>query len=191
MYVFLVSGARHSSNCKNARDLKDCELSLQLTKAKGSKGESVIQPFYVHPLLAKSLGETGESNPETFQHYRDFNYTVYGKRGCPDDIEAGSRELMDISLCPWNVEINYEKHRYPRTLLHARCRCEQCVKIPKYKSITSETMCKAITIKERVLRRRLSPSGLPICEDGKVLYDAVWEDIPIACACVMRVAEQS
>ena len=98
---------------------------------------------------------------------------------------------MDISICPWFVDLDYDKQRYPRILLKAKCRCEQCVKIGNYRSATEETVCKHVTVKEKVLRRQLSPhQGTSICKDGKAVYLSTWEEIPIACACALNVAEK-
>ena len=187
--LFLVSGIRQSHDCQNGRDLTEYELELQLSRAKSSKDENIITPFYVHPLLANHLGKS-DLHPDSLKYYNSLNYTVYGDRNCPEEIKPGTQELMDISLCPWFIELDYDQQRYPRILLRAKCRCKHCVNIGKYKSDTEETICKSVTVKKKVLRRKLSAHGRPVCKDGKAVYVSAWEDIPIACACALHVAEK-
>ena len=181
------SGTSQSLDCTSARDLTEYELSQQLSRAKASK--DVLTPFYIHPLLASHMSKS-DLHPESLKHYKSFNYTVFGDRNCPKEIKSGTKTLMDNSLCPWYIDIDFDKYRYPRILLKAKCRCEQCVGTEKSRSATIETVCKQVTIKEKVLRQKLSPGhGTPICKEGKAVYESVWEEIPIACACALNIAE--
>ena len=93
---------------------------------------------------------------------------------------------MDVSLCPWYIELNYNKLRYPSILMNAKCKCPNCIGIKKHGSKPDERKCESITIKEKVLRRDLTEKGTPKCEDGKASYVETWEDVPIACSCVIR-----
>ena len=147
----------------------------------------MITPSYIHPQLTYKYNDS-EVGPDISEHYQSQNYYIYGERNCSAEIKPDSQNILD--MCPYFVELNYDANRFPQILLNSRCRCENCIGIPKDLSRTEETMCKAITVKERVLRRQLTPKGKPRCKNGKAWYEPAWEDIPIACACVINVAEK-
>lgn len=140
--------------------------------------------FPLHPALARRLLNSRMSESKTLR--RAF---MAGSRQCPKEINIKSKYSMDTSTCPWFLELTYDIQRYPMYLATARCKCDHCVGMHSLLLGNAETKCKALTVKEKVIRRKLSSSGEPVCVDGKADYENTWEDIAVGCTCVIRRKE--
>ena len=71
-------------------------------------------------------------------------------------------------------------------LANARCKCNHCIGMERYPMEDEESKCKAMTVKEKVLRRKVNTDGIPVCKDGKAVYDKLWENVTIGCTCTIR-----
>jgi hypothetical protein len=100
---------------------------------------------------------------------------------------------MDISLCPWYVEMTYDPDRYPERLASARCKCKHCYRAngSKYKRSNRSDIprCKEIKQLTRVLRIQKNPKGDKVCQPNNnklFLYKESYEEIAVGCTCALK-----
>lgn len=99
-----------------------------------------------------------------------------GRQNCVQPLLAHGRALRhttinNIALCPFSYYRNYDVNRVPRTLLEARCTCEE--------PGLAGTLCQEVVYHVRVVRR----SGCGA--DGYFTYRAVYEPVSVACVAVV------
>ena len=174
-----------SYSCENARNRSEQELKDQLD-AWNSKESDLIQPFYIHPKLARKFTKRKSVSNLHLNNSSVKQSLIYGTRKCPKSISKRKHDVMDTSSCPWYIVLTYDEMRYPSTLINAKCKCRNCIGVEKNVSKSRERNCEPITIKQKVLRRELTERGTLICKDGVASYLETWEDVPIACLCVSR-----
>lgn len=177
------------ANCSNARNLTEHELKRQYDSWL-SYGQSWIGNTYLFSTFSERLLPGNETSPELFKHYQEHEYRQALQPFQPREqrrckINKKSREIMDNSICPWYIEYSFDELRYPRILLSAKCKCSKCMG-RKYRTERKEYGCVPVKIKIKVLRRKITPEGKLICNNGTADYESTWEHITISCTCTRR-----
>lgn len=119
---------------------------------------------------------------------------IYGRPRCRERLNRRSSNLMEISLCPWYVEMTYDDNRYPDLMANVRCRCKHCYDFDGIKAnASSKTVeaprCKEIKQLYKVLRLRKNSVGDPICEPSNRAvhkYENSFEEVTVGCTCALR-----
>ena len=173
------SGTKEDHACnENTRDLSTDELRAQYN-AWLSEDTYMSAPFYIHQSLARRL-KSKSAMTQNLSRYRVRHTLLFGNRKCK--INKKSTQLMERSTCPWYLEANFDKQRYPQNLVNARCKCpRRCLQMK-----SKHGKCEPMVIKMKVLRRDLSDSGVPLCSNGLAIYSNTWEDIAVGCTCEIR-----
>ncbi|XP_022096515.1 uncharacterized protein LOC110982437 isoform X2 [Acanthaster planci] len=100
---------------------------------------------------------------------------------CPVELlrVSGIVEVNRRSLCPWTYVADVDPDRYPSTIQIAKCRCPRCIdtSLAQEGAFSNENDCHQVLFRMKVLRR--GP-----CVNGMFMYHNVYEDIPVACACL-------
>ena len=172
-------------NCDNTRsgcsDLSAEQLGQRYRKWVADE-RHLMASFPLHQALTKRLLSSARSNSTSLRRA-----LMAGHRYCPTIVNSKSRNNMESSTCPWYLELTYDINRYPMYLANARCRCEHCVGMGIYVMGDAETKCKEIIVKVKVIRRKETPEGMPLCnENGTAVYTDTWEDIAVGCTCTIR-----
>ena len=87
------------------------------------------------------------------------------------DEEKNNHGLRNVSSCPWDIELDIDNNRIPRTLRFAKCKCDTC-------RGDSGSSCEIIWHNTVVLRR---VEGT--CVNDMRLYEPALEPISVGCVC--------
>ena len=164
-----------------SQDLTEEEKQRQMSNWH-DYGQEWISNMYLFPSLSKHLLGDNETAPELLKHYSPLRQSLT-KTKCK--LNYKSREIMDRATCPWYLEFSFDPWRYPTILVSANCSCRKCKHTYRHKE-DKETECVPLTVRVKILRRRLSKEGNLLCLEGKALYENTWERINTACTCVVR-----
>ncbi|XP_038053029.1 probable GPI-anchored adhesin-like protein PGA55 [Patiria miniata] len=100
---------------------------------------------------------------------------------CPTELlhVSGIDDVNKRSLCPWTYVADVDPDRYPSTIQIAKCRCPRCIdtSLAQEGAFSNENDCHQVLFRMKVLRR--GP-----CVNGMYMYHNVYQDIPVACACL-------
>ncbi|XP_045172780.2 uncharacterized protein LOC123534557 isoform X2 [Mercenaria mercenaria] len=118
---------------------------------------------------------------------------INGRAKCHKKLKRKSENLMDMSLCPWYVEMNVDKSRYPEIMANARCTCKHCYNfdgiMPDRSKRIGKPRCKEIKQKFKVLRVEKNSRGAPVCQRNDTntfLYKNSYEEVTIGCTCALK-----
>ncbi|XP_045171146.2 uncharacterized protein LOC123533547 [Mercenaria mercenaria] len=116
-----------------------------------------------------------------------------GSAKCHKILKRRGENLMDISLCPWYIEMTMDKNRYPENMANARCKCKHCYDFDGVMPAKSKRIGKprCIEIKQRykVLRVEKNGKGARVCQrndNSTFLYKTSYEEVTIGCTCALQ-----
>jgi hypothetical protein len=122
-----------------------------------------------------------------------FRWRILGKPKCHKKLNRSSGDLMDISLCPWYVEMTYDPDRYPESLTSARCKCKHCYSFDGFKYGREKRLniprCKEIKQMIKVLKIQKNHNGIQVCQHNNnklFLFKESYEEITVGCTCALK-----
>ena len=103
--------------------------------------------------------------------FRNISYNI--DNAICERTSASPVVLPERSVCPWEVDEDYNPDRYPSRLYFARCRCSRCL---------GNFECKPVHYRIPVLEKK--------CVDGIRQFFSVYVRVPVGCICVRPLVVQ-
>jgi hypothetical protein len=123
-----------------------------------------------------SSGVLGK-NPGSFR--RNSGILFEADYSCPmKSPKDPQTDVKDRGLCPWYFVKNVDDRRIPRTLLEARCKCQDCIDSGRTPTGRNR-QCEPLYYGLRVMRR------VEVGNQTKK-YTVDWETIAVGCTCAFK-----
>ncbi|KAH3886279.1 hypothetical protein DPMN_010281 [Dreissena polymorpha] len=169
--------------CYSCKRPNDTVLAQQL--AEGIANEDYWTLYAMHPVMQMVYEHTYK---DTFNEKRNEKEAfIYGTRKCKSqgiDWKKGNH-VMDLSTCPWYLELTYDEDRFPAIMTTTRCRCKICYtqEGSRPKNTKGQPKCHPIYIRQLVLRKSYVDSDLnaPVCT-----YNLSYQKVGVGCTCKLR-----
>ncbi|CAH1774010.1 unnamed protein product [Owenia fusiformis] len=159
----------YGSECNEPQNLSRV---LQRARRNSDYSENVA----MLPPLTRILHAHWANRSRTYLETKGEDHNgrhIFGDTECK--INTTSRFIMKRSICPWSYVYNYDKNRFPSTMVQASCNCKDGCYGKEY-----GFGCRPVYYNVRVLRKQAGECG----EDGFYKYIPDWERIAVGCTCV-------
>lgn len=190
-------GSRHEISCYTDASKPDEDVLEKMYKAWIGNDTGTHSTFDLIPPVYKTRSQPFAQRGQQVkgrESMKVFGQRIYGRAKCRKRLNRRSSNLMEISLCPWYVEMTYDDKRFPDVMANVRCRCTHCYNFDGVKpNATAKTVeapqCKEIKQLYKVLRLRKNSKGDPICDRNNRTvhtYENSFEEVTIGCTCALR-----